>query len=204
MDIIDKIENKIEVMLDTVEIYEVYQVAVLSMFRTYQLIKKIEANSYYSSVNKLSNFIENNKYEILDLSPEIIYGEVCQFLDESAELVENCDYEEVSLIYELEYEVFENWYNFVNTIKYGFIKEDTNALVEFILFPLTFLDDYLSNFYDGKFERVEIQGMIEKDICFTMEIRRIFEDINIIKSLKEGIKKQADIYLKLDITEHNE
>lgn len=203
MDLIDKIENEIEVMLHTVDIYEIYQVAVFSMFRTNQLLKKMEANSYYSSVNKLSIFVENNKYKILDLSPEIIYGEICQFLDESAELVENCDYEEESLIYELEYEVFENWYNFVNTMKYGFTKDDKNTLIEFILFPLTFLDDYLSNFYDEKCEEVEIQSVIEKDICFTMEIRRIFEDIDMITSLKEGIKKQVDIYLKLDITENN-
>lgn len=35
---------------------KLYQVAVFSMFRTYQLIKKIEANFYYSSANKLSIF----------------------------------------------------------------------------------------------------------------------------------------------------
>ncbi len=200
MDLIEKVQTEIEIILEDMDIYDIYHISVLSMFRTYQLIKKIQANFYYSSVNELLVFIELNKYKILDFSPDIVYGEVCEFLESSAELVENCDYEEASLIYELEYEIFENWYYFVNIIKYGFTQEDKNILIDFIVFPISFLDDYLSNFYDEKYKKVEIQNRIEKDVRFTTEIQRIFEDINIIKSLKDEVKKQAELYLRLDIT----
>ena len=163
-----------------------YVLAVYGMFRTVKILEIVSENEYFSELSILTSFLQSHSIEIANnvLNDTEKLQEMIEFLETNGELVENypeSDNSKLQAILAGGYELFEEWYNFLNLVLYSYNEDDKQSMVSYFTLPIRFLDTYLSNLYYKQYSANELQIKVNEHDLMLNEIARINEDIQFVE-----------------------
>lgn len=182
-----------------------YILAVYGMFRTVKLLERVSKDEYFSKLEAFVNFLETNSREIANnsLGDMEKLQEMIEFLEANAELVENYPESDDVMLQAILggcYEIFEEWYNFLNLILYSYNDDDKESMVSYFTLPIRFLDNYLANLYYEQYSTKDLQKEINEHKLMLSEIARINEDIKFIEEYThDSYMKKVEKYITTNI-----
>lgn len=199
MEICQEIYEKTLKKQEVLNTAQCYVLAVFGMFRTVKILERVSKNEYFAELETFTDFLKTNSREIANnsLRDTEKLQKMIEFLETNTELVEDYpDSDDIMLQAILGgcYEIFEEWYNFLNLILYSYNDDDKESMVSYFTLPVSFLDNYLSNLYYEQYSAKELQKKVNEHELILNEIARINEDMKFIEqythdSYMEKVKK---------------